>query len=49
VAFGSQCGNDDLEAIAQANILCDQYGLDTVSTGATIAWAMELSRARHHR
>jgi len=42
VAFGSQCGNDDLEAIAQANILCDQYGLDTVSTGATIAWAMEL-------
>ncbi|BAI60690.1 tungsten-containing aldehyde ferredoxin oxidoreductase [Methanocella paludicola SANAE] len=42
VAFGSQCGNDNLEAIAQANILCDQYGLDTVSAGATIAWAMEL-------
>jgi len=42
VAFGSQCGNDNLEAIARANIVCDQYGLDTVSTGATIAWAMEL-------
>ncbi len=23
-------------------MLCDQYGLDTVATGATIAWAMEL-------
>ncbi len=42
VAFGSQCGNDNMEAMARANLLCDQYGLDTVSTGATIAWAMEL-------
>jgi len=42
VAFGSQCGNDNLEAAARANLWCDQYGLDTVSTGATIAWAMEL-------
>lgn len=42
VAFGSQCGNDNLEAIARANMWCDRYGLDTVSTGATIAWAMEL-------
>ncbi|HEY3274296.1 MAG TPA: aldehyde ferredoxin oxidoreductase family protein [Methanocella sp.] len=42
VAFGSQCGNSNLEAIARANLWCDQYGLDTVTTGATIAWAMEL-------
>lgn len=42
VAFGSQCGNSNLEAAARANMWCDQYGLDTVSTGATIAWAMEL-------
>ncbi|WP_174589930.1 aldehyde ferredoxin oxidoreductase family protein [Methanocella conradii] len=42
VAFGSQCGNDNLEAAAHANLLCDMYGLDTVSAGATIAWAMEL-------
>ncbi len=42
VAFGSQCGNDNLEAIARANLWCDQYGLDAVSTGAIIAWAMEL-------
>jgi aldehyde:ferredoxin oxidoreductase len=42
VAFGSQCGNDNLEAAARANIWCDQYGIDTVSAGAIIAWAMEL-------
>lgn len=42
VAFGSQCGNGNLEAASRANMWCDQYGLDTVSTGATIAWAMEL-------
>jgi aldehyde:ferredoxin oxidoreductase len=42
VAFGSQCGNGNLEAAAKANMLCDQFGLDTVSAGATIAWAMEL-------
>ncbi|MCD1295007.1 aldehyde:ferredoxin oxidoreductase [Methanocella sp. CWC-04] len=42
VAFGSQCGNDNLEAISRANMWCDMFGLDTVSTGAVIAWAMEL-------
>lgn len=42
VAFGSQCGNSDLEAAARANLWCDQYGLDAVTTGETIAWAMEL-------
>lgn len=40
-AFGSACGIDDLEAIAYANQLCNAYGLDTISTGMTIAWAME--------
>lgn len=33
---------DDLEAIAEANDLCNRYGLDTISTGGSIAWAMEL-------
>jgi len=42
VALGSQCGNSNLEAIAQANLSCDQYGLDAVTAGDTIAWAMEL-------
>jgi aldehyde:ferredoxin oxidoreductase len=38
--FGSYCGIDDLKAVAQANQLCNQYGMDTISCGATIAWAM---------
>jgi aldehyde:ferredoxin oxidoreductase len=40
-ALGSCCGVDDLEAIVYANQLCNAYGLDTISTGVTIAWAME--------
>jgi aldehyde:ferredoxin oxidoreductase len=39
--FGSYCGIDDLAAIAKANETCNQYGMDTISCGATIAWAME--------
>lgn len=40
-AFGSYCEIDDLETIAMANQLCNMYGLDTISCGATIAFAME--------
>lgn len=40
-ALGSYCGIKNLEAIALANQLCNMYGLDTISTGATIAFAME--------
>ena len=39
--FGSYCGIDDLEAISYANQLCNMYGMDTISCGATIAWAMD--------
>lgn len=39
--FGSCCGNDNLESIIKANQLCNMYGLDTISCGMTIAWAME--------
>jgi aldehyde:ferredoxin oxidoreductase len=39
--FGSYCGVDDLKAVGYANQLCNQHGLDTIGTGATIAWAME--------
>jgi aldehyde:ferredoxin oxidoreductase len=39
--FGNYCGVDNLAAIAYANQLCNQYGIDTISCGATIAWAME--------
>ncbi|MFH1636451.1 MAG: aldehyde ferredoxin oxidoreductase family protein [Chloroflexota bacterium] len=39
--FGSYCGINDLEAIAYANQLCNLYGMDTISCGATIAWVMD--------
>ncbi|MCX8173438.1 MAG: aldehyde ferredoxin oxidoreductase family protein [Thermoplasmata archaeon] len=42
-AFGADCGVNDIEKIAIANYKCNRYGLDTISTGATIACAMELS------
>ena len=45
-AFGSLCGVADLEAICKAHELCNRYTLDTISTGATIAWAMDSSPTR---
>lgn len=42
-AFGAQCGIDDLAAIIEVNSLCNDLGLDTISTGSTIACAMEMS------
>ncbi len=41
-AFGGDCGISDLGEIIKANYWCNQYGLDTISTGSTIAAAMEL-------
>jgi aldehyde:ferredoxin oxidoreductase len=40
-AFGAQCGNTSIDAIIAADRLCDQLGLDTISTGNSIAFAME--------
>ncbi|MHA1973678.1 MAG: aldehyde ferredoxin oxidoreductase family protein [Candidatus Hodarchaeales archaeon] len=40
-SLGSMCDIDDLEAITYAHFLCNEYGLDTISAGATIAFAME--------
>ncbi|MEE2717517.1 MAG: aldehyde ferredoxin oxidoreductase family protein [SAR324 cluster bacterium] len=39
--FGSYCGVRDMDAVIHANALCNMYGMDTISCGATIAWAME--------
>jgi aldehyde:ferredoxin oxidoreductase len=39
--LGAMCGVDDLNAITMANYRCNEYGLDTISTGASIAFAME--------
>ena len=40
-SFGSLSLNTDAEAIIKCNEICNRYGLDTISTGATIAWAIE--------
>ena len=40
-ALGSNCGIDNVEAVMKGHELCGRYGLDTISTGATIAFAME--------
>ncbi len=39
--FGTMCLVDDLGVIAKANELCNRYGMDTISCGATIAFAMD--------
>ena len=41
-AYSADCGVADLAAVIKANKWCNEYGLDTISTGATIACAMEL-------
>jgi len=41
-SFGSDCDVYDINAVNVANMLCNEYGLDTISAGATIAAAMEL-------
>ncbi len=40
-AFGSMCLNDDLASIHLCNDLCNRFGMDTISTGATVAFAIE--------
>ena len=40
-AHGGNCGIDDMDAIAQIDRLDDDYGVDTIEMGATIAVAME--------
>ncbi|MFX0052745.1 MAG: aldehyde ferredoxin oxidoreductase family protein, partial [Candidatus Hermodarchaeota archaeon] len=40
-AFGPNCGIHDLKTIFKANLLCNQLGLDTISTGNVISWYME--------
>ena len=40
-ALGPLVGVDDPDEVLQASARCDELGLDTISTGGTIAWAME--------
>ncbi|HEB37433.1 MAG TPA: aldehyde:ferredoxin oxidoreductase [Thermoplasmatales archaeon] len=41
-ALGGNCGNPDIESVAKANELCDLYGIDTISAGGCIGFAMDL-------
>ena len=41
-SFGADCGVSDIAAVCKANFLCNQYGIDPITMGATIACAMEL-------
>ena len=43
-ALGPECGIHDLEAITDANYLCNRLGLDTISTGVTIGCSMEMTQ-----
>jgi aldehyde:ferredoxin oxidoreductase len=44
-AYGSECGNSSLESIIKAGMLSDHLGLDSLSTGLTIGFAMECFEA----
>ncbi|GAI71961.1 unnamed protein product, partial [marine sediment metagenome] len=37
----SKCGNSNLASIIKANVICDSMGMDTISAGGAISWAME--------
>ncbi len=39
--LGAKCGVSNMKTILKANILCNRYGLDTITTGSLIAWVME--------
>jgi aldehyde:ferredoxin oxidoreductase len=39
--LGSNVGLSDIEDVARANQLCDELGIDTISAGGVVAWAME--------
>lgn len=41
-AFGASCGINDLAAVCKANFLCNEYGMDPITMGSTLACAMEL-------
>jgi aldehyde:ferredoxin oxidoreductase len=41
-SFGPDCGIDDIDAVTKANYYCNDYGLDTITLGSTVACAMEL-------
>ena len=45
---GANCGISDIEALMEFNHLCDEWGLDTISTGGVTGLAMDLSERKVH-
>ncbi|HEY2081076.1 MAG TPA: aldehyde ferredoxin oxidoreductase family protein [Streptosporangiaceae bacterium] len=43
-ALGPMCGVGDPDAVLAASARCDELGIDTISAGGTIAWAMECAQ-----
>jgi aldehyde:ferredoxin oxidoreductase len=43
-ALGPMCGVSDPESVLAASARCDELGIDTISAGGTIAWAMECAQ-----
>src|SRR6202008_4546905 len=43
-ALGPMCGVSDPDAVLAASARCDEFGIDTISAGGTIAWAMECAQ-----
>jgi aldehyde:ferredoxin oxidoreductase len=41
MSLGAQCGTTETEAVLMANYLCNDFGMDVISVGHLIAWAME--------
>ena len=49
IAMGGSCiGNSDREKIVEFNAICDDLGLDTISTGSVIAYMMEMTEKGLH-
>ena len=42
-SLGSDLLNDDPILLAEAHLLCEEYGMDTLTTGITLAWAFEMA------
>jgi aldehyde:ferredoxin oxidoreductase len=49
LALGPMCGVSDPGAVLTASARCDELGIDTISAGGTIAWAMECARGSIER
>ena len=41
MSLGAECGITDIEAVLKANQICNDLGMDTISAGHVISWAME--------